>query len=176
MQKTHLGKPTPRSPHQYTSTLEEAIQIKNKANVSLRIFIRLFKCILLTYFHFRIYSNIEVSAWTASAIQENQTHQIFYLWNQSNCGSSNNEKLTGYSLPLLEDNSVDRDSNSNTKGSKDCKGHLDFLIFHPVQVVHVLCMQIKWSIVPMSSSHSFNSSWVKTFNPCTIGHLQTYTA
>ncbi|KAF4365521.1 hypothetical protein G4B88_025700 [Cannabis sativa] len=44
-------------------------------------------------------------------------------------------------LLLLENNSVDWNENTNAKGSKDSKRHLHFLILHPVQIVHVLCMK-----------------------------------
>jgi hypothetical protein len=58
-------------------------------------------------------------------------------------------------LFLLENDSIDRYNYSNAEGSEHSKRHFDFLILHPVQIVHVLRMKIEWFVMAMcmTSSH-----------------------
>lgn len=61
------------------------------------------------------------------------------------------------SLLLLEYDSVNRNTNANAEGSEHSKSHCQLLVFHPVQVIHVLGMHVVWLIMPMST-HSLHSS------------------
>ena len=56
-------------------------------------------------------------------------------------------KLCRGSLLLLENNCVHRDSNTSAHGSQHGEGNLKLLVLHPVQVVHVLCMDVVWLIM-----------------------------
>lgn len=47
------------------------------------------------------------------------------------------DELTRSSLLLLEDDGINWDSNANAESSEDTEAHLEGLMFHPVQVVHV---------------------------------------
>ena len=66
-----------------------------------------------------------------------------------------NNDLARSGLFLLENDSIDRNKDSNAEGSEYSKRHFDFLILHPVQIVHVLCVKIVWFIMAMcmTSSH-----------------------
>ena len=70
-------------------------------------------------------------------------------------------KLCRGSLLLLENNCVHRDSNTSAHGSQHGEGNLKLLVLHPVQVVHVLCMDVVWLIMRVRS-HPPHSSGMKS--------------
>ena len=65
--------------------------------------------------------------------------------------------LARSSLSLLENDSINRNTNTNAEGREHSKRHLQPLMFHPVQVVHVLGVKVVWFIMPMSP-HPLHSS------------------
>lgn len=79
-----------------------------------------------------------------------------------------NNDLARCGLFLLENDSIDRNQDSNAEGSEYSNRHFDFLILHPVQIVHVLCMKIEWFVMAMcmTSSHPLHPCWVDTSIHC----------
>lgn len=68
--------------------------------------------------------------------------------------------LTGRSLFLLKNDSIDGHSDANAEGSKNSKRHRQRLMFHPVQVVHMLGMKVVRLVMAMCmpTSHPFHPS------------------
>jgi hypothetical protein len=56
-------------------------------------------------------------------------------------------RLCRCSLLLLENNSIHRDSNASAHRSQHSEAHLKLLVLHPVQVVHVLGVDVVWLIM-----------------------------
>lgn len=56
-------------------------------------------------------------------------------------------RLCRCSLLLLENNCIHRDSNTSAHRSQHGEGHLKLLVLHPVQVVHVLGVDVVWLIM-----------------------------
>lgn len=69
------------------------------------------------------------------------------------------------SLLLLVEHSKNRHRNTGGYNSKNTEWHLQLLVFHPVQVVHVLGMQVEWFIMSMPA-HALHSSWVEPSVHC----------
>lgn len=58
---------------------------------------------------------------------------------------------------LLEYHSIDWNTHSNAEDSEHCEAHFQLLVCHPVQVIHVLSMQVVRFIMTMCS-HSLHLS------------------
>jgi hypothetical protein len=71
-------------------------------------------------------------------------------------------ELSRSCLLLLENNCIDRDSNTNANSSKHGEGRLKLLVLHPVQVVHVLGMDVVWFSMCMSSHPPYTSGMEST--------------
>ena len=72
------------------------------------------------------------------------------------------------SLFLLENDSIDRNKDTNAESCENTKRHLQLLMFHPVQVVHMLSMKVIWFVMAMrmASPHPLNSSRMKPSIGC----------
>ena len=72
--------------------------------------------------------------------------------------TSGGEKSTRGSLLLLEDDSNDGDCHANADSREHAKCHFETLMFHFVQVVHVLRMEIIWfRSMAMATPHALCS-------------------
>lgn len=70
--------------------------------------------------------------------------------------------LTRLSLPLLENDCEDRNPNTDAESGEYTERHLESLVLHAVQIVHVFCVEVVFIVTTMSSSaHLLNSSRVE---------------
>jgi hypothetical protein len=65
------------------------------------------------------------------------------------------------SLLLLEYDCIHRDSNTDANRSQHGECHLQTLMLHPVQVIHVLGMDVVWLIMAMPS-HSLHAGGMES--------------
>lgn len=77
------------------------------------------------------------------------------------CRPREHDSSTWGGLLLLENNCVDRDSNTDANCCHHRKSRLQRLVLHPVQVVHVLGMEVVWLIMAVPS-HSLHTSGMES--------------
>ena len=70
-------------------------------------------------------------------------------------------RSSGGGLLLLEDDRIYWDTDTNANSPQHGKSHLQRLMLHPVQVVHVLGMEVVWLIMAMPS-HPLHTSGMES--------------